>query len=147
MSPYPYLDLAYQKEQKVVLGRWLRTVMPFELKRGYDAILEEASARRCRFWLIDISQRAGMLDSSDVHWMLEEFFPQLQTRLKHTTFIAYLMAPHQLAGVLASFGQPALTYFDGRAYCVERFTNQDEALRWLEHCRREDALARRRKRS
>ena len=60
-------------------------------------------------------------------------------------YLAYVMAPHQLAGILANPGIPDLTYFTGRPYCLERFTSEGAALEWLGHCRRLDARQRRRK--
>ncbi|SHI88967.1 hypothetical protein SAMN02745146_1814 [Hymenobacter daecheongensis DSM 21074] len=140
-----YLDIAYQPHERVLTGRWRRGVMPFELQRGYLALLDEAVARRCRYWLIDLSGRATGLDAADVHWLLEEFFPQVPVRLRRPVYVAYLMASHQLAGMLANPAVPALTYFAGRPYTVERFTTEDEAMAWLAQCRREDARARRRK--
>lgn len=140
-----YLTIDYLAAPRVLAGRWWRGVMPFELHRGYAALLDAAVSRRCRFWLIDLSNRAGGVDAADVQWMLSDFFPQLPVRLKRPVYLAYLMAPHQLAGVLADPGIPALTYFDGRPYRLERFTTEAAALEWLQHCRQQDAQMRRRK--
>ncbi|GAA3929647.1 hypothetical protein [Hymenobacter algoricola] len=138
-----YLSIDYRPEERVLAGHWQRGVMPFELHRGYAALLDEAVARRCRFWLIDLSGRVGGVGAADVQWMMDEFFPQLPGRLRLPVYLAYLMAPHQLAGVLANPGIPDLTYFDGRPYCLERFTTEAEALEWLAQCRRQDARRRR----
>lgn len=140
-----YLDIEYLAEPRIVAGNWRRGVMPFELQRGYMALLDEAVSRRCRFWLINLSERASGLSAADLQWILEEFFPLLPFRLRRPVYIAYLMAPHQLATSLSMPGMPDLTYFDSRPYRIERFTTQQEALDWLTLCRQQDARARRRK--
>ncbi|MBC6699115.1 hypothetical protein [Hymenobacter sp. BT190] len=138
-----YLTIDYLVAPRVLAGRWWRGVMPFELHRGYAALLDAAVSRRCRFWLVDLSNRAGGVDAADVQWILSDFFPQLPVRLKRPVYLAYLMAPHQLAGVLANPAIPALSYFDDRPYHLERFTTEESALTWLEQCRKQDARSRR----
>ncbi|MBD2715166.1 hypothetical protein KBK19_08980 [Microvirga sp. STR05] len=136
----PYLDIIYRPEQHVLLGRWLRGVMPFELQQGYAALLEAATEYNCRFWLLDIRRRAGV-DSSDVFWIMEEFFPKLQPRLGRTTYLAFLMSPHHLAGVLANATIPSLTYFDTLPYQLQRFTDESASLEWLQQQYQQDAVA------
>ncbi|GAA3996081.1 hypothetical protein GCM10022408_03330 [Hymenobacter fastidiosus] len=133
-----YLDLAYRNESTMLVGRWMRSVMPFELHRGYAAVLDLADERQCRYWLLDIRRRSSV-DAADVHWMLEEFYPQLQPRLGGTTYLAFLMAPHQLAGVLANAAIPPLSITDGRPYRIERFTEEHSAVAWLGECQRQDS--------
>lgn len=140
-----YLDIEYNPEQRVLVSHWRRGVMPFELQRGYMAMLDEAISRRCRFWLVDLSGRISGVSAADLQWILEEFFPQLPLRLRRPVYIAYLMAPHQLAGSLADPNIPNATYYHDRAYRIERFTVAEEAFNWLQDCRKQDAKVRRRK--
>lgn len=140
-----YLDIEFKSIPRVLAAHWRRGVMPFELQRGYMAMLNEAVSRRCRFWLIDLSGRASGVSATDLQWILDEFFPLLPLRLRRPVYIAYLMAPHQLAGSLADPNVPSATYYDSRAYRIERFTTEDEALAWLQSSRLQDAKARRRK--
>jgi hypothetical protein len=137
-----YLTVTYTLEQHLLTGRWLRSVMPFELHRGYEAVLDCAASNGCRYWLVDIRRRSS-IDAFDVHWMLEEFYPRLQPRLGRTTFLAFLMAPHQLAGVLAHSSIPTLEAIeDGRPYHLQRFTEEKMALEWLQHCQQLDSVPR-----
>jgi hypothetical protein len=139
-TPTPnYLLIDYQPETGVLVGRWQRQVMPFELHRGYAALLDAAVAHDCRYWLIDTSQRNAGVDASDVQWMMDKFFPQLLPRLGRPTYLAYLMAPHQLAGVLTNSGIPHLNYFQERPYQLQRFTDEAQACGWLRRCALEDA--------
>lgn len=138
-----YLSVERHARLPVLVARWRRSVMPFELHSGYAALLDVAAAQRCRFWLIDIQQRAS-LTGNDAQWLLEHFFPQLQPRLGRTAYLAYLMAPHQLAGLLADVGVPDEAYFAERPYRLQRFTDETEALVWLQQRRRSEDAERRR---
>ena len=140
-----YLDIEYKPEPRVLVSHWRRGVMPFELQRGYMAMLDEAVSRRCRFWLIDLSGRASGVSATDLQWILDEFFPLLPLRLRRPVYIAYLMAPHQLAGSLADPNIPNAAYYNDLSYRIERFTVEEEALAWLQNSRVQDAKARRRK--
>ncbi|SNC65971.1 hypothetical protein SAMN06265337_1453 [Hymenobacter gelipurpurascens] len=137
-----YLTITYTPESQQLTGRWLRSVMPFELHRGYNTLLDSAVERNCRFWLIDIRRRSSV-ESRDVYWMLEEFYPQLFPRLGRTTYIAFLMAPNQLAGVLADSKMPVLeTPEDGKPYIIQRFTEEKSAQDWLHHYQQHESVAR-----
>lgn len=137
-----YLTITYTPESQQLTGRWLRSVMPFELHRGYNTLLDSAVERNSRYWLIDIRRRSSV-ESRDVYWMLEEFYPQLFPRLGRTTFIAFLMAPNQLAGVLADSKMPVLeTPEDGKPYIIQRFTEEKSAQDWLHHYQQQESVAR-----
>ncbi|WP_375437227.1 hypothetical protein [uncultured Hymenobacter sp.] len=135
-----YLDVAYHPDQQLLYGHWKRGVMPFELQRGYAAILDVAAETNCRFWLLDVRRRTGV-DASDVFWMMEDFFPRLHPRLGRTTYIALLMAPHHLAGALANIGlsQNNATS-QGQPYLIQRFTDENPARAWLEYCLQRDSV-------
>ncbi len=134
-----YLDVTHDDELQVLIGRWKRGVMPFELQQGYAAILDVAAEKSCRFWLLDIRRRTGV-DASDVFWMMDDFFPRLHPRLGRTTYMAMLMAPHHLAGALANIGRPLSTAPQGQPYLIQRFTDEAPALAWLDHCLQRDSV-------
>ncbi|MCB2407832.1 hypothetical protein [Hymenobacter lucidus] len=136
-----YLEITYDADRQVLVANWLRGVMPFELHRGYHALLEQAVAHDCRFWLLDVRRRAG-IDSADILWTLNEFLPLVQPRLKRTTYLAFLMLPHHLAGDLSDGRVPDAHYYDGRPYRNERFTEPEPALAWLQHCQQLETVAR-----
>ncbi|OON67039.1 hypothetical protein [Hymenobacter sp. CRA2] len=139
-TPTPhYLSIDYEADAGLLVGRWQRLVMPFELHRGYARLLDAAAEHACRYWLIDTSQRMIGVDATDVQWMMDKFFPQLQPRLGRTTYLAYLMAPHQLAGMLTDRAMPTMDYFDGRPYDLARFTHEEQARAWLRQCASQDA--------
>lgn len=137
-----YLTITYTPELQQLTARWLRSVMPFELHRGYNTLLDLAAERSCRYWLVDIRRRSSV-DALDVYWMLEDFYPRLHPRLGRTTYIAFLMAPNQLAGVLADSAIPALEVpKEGRPYVLQRFTEEKPAQEWLHHHQQQESVAR-----
>jgi len=136
-----YLEITYDAARQILTAKWLRGVMPFELHQGYNALLDAAVDQDCRFWLLDVRRRVG-IDSSDVLWTLNEFLPQVQPRLKRTTYLAFLMSPHHLAGDLADGKVPDSAYYDNRPYRNERFTEKTPALAWLQHCLQLEEVAR-----
>ncbi|MCB2379084.1 hypothetical protein LGH70_15895 [Hymenobacter sp. BT635] len=137
----PYLEIYHDAPRQILTAKWLRGVMPFELHRGYHALLDQAVERDCRFWLLDIRRRA-CIDSSDVLWTLNEFLPQVYPRLKRPAYLAFLMAPHHLAGDLADGRVPDPAYYNERPYRNERFTDKEAALEWLQHCHQLEEVAR-----
>ncbi|RAK69544.1 hypothetical protein [Hymenobacter edaphi] len=139
MPTSDYLTVNYDAETGVLTGRWQRMVMPFELGRGYARLLDVATKHLCRYWLIDTSPRRVGLDAGDVQWMREEFLPQLPATLGGITYLALLMAPHQLAGALADLRIADLSHYDRRPYQLARFTSEAEARRWLQLCASHDA--------
>ncbi|UOQ50968.1 hypothetical protein [Hymenobacter cellulosivorans] len=136
-----YLEITYDTTRQVLVAKWLRGVMPFELHRGYHALLEAAVEHDCRFWLLDVRRRAG-IDSADILWTLNEFLPLVHPRLKRTTYLAFLMLPHHLAGDLSDGRVPDATYYDNRPYRNERFTDEEPALEWLQQCQHMETVPR-----
>ncbi|WP_303311068.1 hypothetical protein [Hymenobacter sp. BT730] len=134
-----FLAIEYRADLQILIGRWMRSVMPFELHQGYGKLLDEAVTYKCRYWLVDIRRRS-FVDGNDVAWMMETFYPQVQPRLGRTTYLAYLMAPHQLAGVLTDSSIPDLSVLEGRPYQLQRFTDEAAALEWLQQCYEHDTV-------
>ena len=130
----PYLLINYEGRRRTLLGQWQRSVMPFELHQGYAALLDAAEEYQCRYWLIDTSKRTTGIAPADIFWMLEVFFPQLAPRLGGTTYLAFLMAPSQLAGILATPTIPPLPNEADQPYHLLRFTDEAEARCWLRQC-------------
>ncbi|RSK44960.1 hypothetical protein [Hymenobacter rigui] len=132
----PYLHVNYEGRRRTLLGQWQRSVMPFEMHQGYACLLDAAQQYDCHYWLIDTTRRAAGIDATDVFWMLDVFFPQLAPRLGGTTYLAFLMAPNQLAGVLATPAIPPLPDGQNLAYYLQRFTDEAAARLWLRKCAR-----------
>jgi hypothetical protein len=135
-----FLQIAYRPELQVLVGRWLRQTTPDEMHEGYQALLAEATAHQCGQWLID-ARRRDNANQAGTQWMMETFFPQVQRQMHYKVFVAYLFAPTHLKELEADPTVPALTYFQGRPYQVERFTEELAAMQWLTHCQQQSGPA------
>ncbi|RSK29514.1 hypothetical protein [Hymenobacter metallilatus] len=132
----PYLRIRYEGRRRTLLGEWQRSVMPFELHQGYAQLLTTATEYQCCYWLIDITRRLSPLGAADVSWLTEEYFPQLQPCLGNPVYLAYVMAPYQLAGMLAMPYTPQQPESPGLPYYFQRFTDEESARHWLKKCAR-----------
>ncbi|RAK67970.1 hypothetical protein [Hymenobacter edaphi] len=131
LLPSPeFLQIVYRVELNVLVGRWMQPVTADELRGGYLALLEAASTRQCRWWLVDGRRRLHS-HKADSRWMMDEFFPQLAPRLGGKVYLAYLFTPTHLEELQADASVPKLTYFDDRPYQVQRFIEEQAAMRWL----------------
>ncbi|WP_201985169.1 hypothetical protein [Hymenobacter rubidus] len=133
-----YLQCQYRPDLQVLVGRWLRQPTDEELRAGYFRLLEQAEAVGARLWLIDTRRRDNATKQS-TPWMMEHFMPLLPQRLHGPVFLAYLFMPTHLYEIEQDQTVPPLTYFDGRAYHVQRFTEEHTAMEWLRVCRTREA--------
>ncbi|QJX46973.1 hypothetical protein HMJ29_08515 [Hymenobacter taeanensis] len=128
-----FLSLTHRPDLGVLVARWQRQPLPDELHQGYWQILEVALAQQCRFWLID-ARRRDNANQQNTPWMMETFFPAVGAQLGHSVYVAFLFAPAHLTEIEADTSVPPLTYFDGRPYHVQRFTDEHHAMEWLAAC-------------
>ena len=134
------LSLDYHATFPALIARWKRTTPAPALHDGYAAMLDAAAARACPYWLVDIRYQP-LVSPQGVRWLLEDFYPRMHARLGAPVYLAYLMAPHQLAHVLSNPEVPLLTVFDDLPYRLERFTDEQAALDWLLYCYQNDLVA------
>lgn len=129
-----YLQCQYRSDLQVMVGRWLRQPTDAELRAGYHRLLDEASLNGARLWLVD-GRRRDHANQQGTPWMMNVFMPLLPERLGAPVFLAYLFMPAHLQDLEQDTAVPPLTYFDGRAYHVQRFTEESAAMQWLGECR------------
>ncbi|RTQ48564.1 hypothetical protein EJV47_16460 [Hymenobacter gummosus] len=134
--PLPdFLQISYRPELDLLVGRWQRIVSEGELYASYPALLEEAVARGCRYWLLDARRRLN-IEVAITPWLLNDFVPRLGQHLGGRAYLAYLVAPVQLTDAVPADKQiPPLVYFEGRAALMQRFTDEATALAWLQEQR------------
>ena len=134
------LSIDYHAAFPALIARWKRTTLAPALHDGYAAMLDAAAAHARPYWLIDIRYQP-LVSPEGVRWMMSDFYPRMHARLDVPVYLAYLMAPHQLAHVLSNPEVPLLTVFDDLPYRLERFTDEQAALDWLLYCYQNDLVA------
>ncbi|TGD77847.1 hypothetical protein [Hymenobacter wooponensis] len=132
--PPDYLTISYRPDLDVLVGRWMRQVTLDEMRQGYELLLEEAAQHHCRQWLIDVRRRFNT-DREGAQWMVTEFLPRLQPRLGGYTHLAYLLAPIIMRDAEADAAFPTANALAGKPFMGERFTDEREAIEWLQHRR------------
>lgn len=125
-----FLDISYRADLDVLVARWLRPVDLPELQTGYEQILTASQARNCRRWLIDVRRRYNT-HQMGAHWMMSSLLPRLGPALGGRTRLAYLLAPLYLRDSAADSAFPPLSYFEGKPFIGERFTEESAAIEWL----------------
>lgn len=128
--PLDYLDLNFRSDLGIVTARWTRPVASHELRAGYQAILQYAAGcSDCRYWLID-SRRRLEVDTRDVYWLTDVFYPTLRRHMHGVVFLAFLAAPYQLCS-LQDAPVPALPRNQGDNCSLSQFTDEGAAVHWL----------------
>ena len=125
-----YLHIVYRADLEVLVGRWMRQISTADLRAGYQDLLEAAAHYGCRQWLID-GRRRNRSHADDAQWMMDEYFPQLAAQLGNGVSLAYLFTPTHLLELEADTLLPPLSYFEERPYQVQRFIEEQMAMRWL----------------
>lgn len=122
------LDLSFRPDMKVLFMRWRRhTDSVTELKAGYEAALDEASAVGCGSWLVDLRRRGTLTDEA-VLWFMHDFLPQAVRQIGHELRLSYLLSPNQVSSVEAREGVPVLS---AEGCSIRLFVDEHKALLWL----------------
>jgi len=135
----PFLHADYQKDLCVLFCRWQLPVDLGQFRDGYKAVLQLAIYKEAHFWLHDLRLRNSST-ADQKQWFTSTFAADLQRALGSNVFIAYLMSPLQHQQLLNDedakkhavdgSGQPAICYY----------TNEHDALEWLQECRHRVAV-------
>jgi len=125
-----FLSLTYRPDLKFLVARWLRPVSGTETQRGYQLILEAAQQCQCAYWLLD-GRRRQPADADTTRWGLDEFFPQLISKMGQPVFMSQLLSPdyQQLTQALPAF--QVADQDPARTYQMRRFNDETRAVQWL----------------
>ncbi|WBA41033.1 hypothetical protein [Hymenobacter canadensis] len=126
-----FLALSHRPDLQVLVARWMRVISLAEMRQGYELLLLAAAQHRCRQWLID-ARRRNNTDREGAIWMVQEFLPRLQGQLGGRTALAYLLPPVHLRDQQADAAFPPARFFDDKPFVAERFTDERQALDWLQ---------------
>ncbi|MVN78556.1 hypothetical protein GO988_19670 [Hymenobacter sp. HMF4947] len=130
-SSSDYLDVTYQPDLRILVGRWLRLVTEEEALRGYDCLLATARQYDAHYWLLDIRRRhrsaPAMLD-----WLLHTYYNQLVRELGPPVRLVYFMAP----GLRQEFQHDNTvpephTYHADEPFRMNQCITEAEAVAWL----------------
>ena len=113
------------------MARWLRVIELEEMQQGYGILLAEAERCQCRHWLIDVRRRRNTRQLG-AGWMVSTLLPELGPRLDDRTSLAYQLLPTFLRRAAADIPLSPAACSAGKAFAGEQFTEEHEALAWLQ---------------
>ncbi|MDQ2792559.1 MAG: hypothetical protein M3Y12_00915 [Bacteroidota bacterium] len=125
-----FLDIIYQEQPNILLGRWLRPVSEAEAQRGYEALLAAAKTHGAHYWLLDIRRRHRSAPST-LAWLLTSYYDQLVRGLGPPVSLVYFMAP----GLRGEFQQdgtvPEPATYAGQPFRMNQVITEADAVAWL----------------
>lgn len=132
------LEISYQPDFRVLVGRWLRPVTEAEAQRDYADLLAAARQFEARYWLLDIRRR-GRSAPATLAWLLDTYYGQVVRELASPVRLVYFMAPglRQEFQQDGSVPEPA-AYAPDEPFRMNQCITEAEARHWL---RTEQAMA------
>ncbi|WP_223651459.1 hypothetical protein [Hymenobacter psoromatis] len=126
-----HLEISYQPDFRVLVGRWLRPVTEAEALRDYADLLAAAHHFEARYWLLDIRRR-GRSAPATLAWLLDTYYTQAVRELGAPVRLVYFMAP----GLRQEFQQDGLVpeptaYAHHESFRMNQCITEAEAMRWL----------------
>src|SRR5947209_2764900 len=87
-----HLEISYQPDFRILVGRWLRPVSEDEAQRDYADLLAAAQHFDAHYWLFDIRRR-GRSAPAILAWLLDTYYDQVLRTLGAPVRLVYFMAP------------------------------------------------------
>jgi hypothetical protein len=131
-SATDYLEIVYQPDLRILVGRWLRTVSEQEALQGYRDLLLAAKQHDAHYWLLDIRRRHRSAPST-LSWLLSVYYDQLVRELGPPVRMVYFMAP----GLRQEFQEDntvpePTTYALTQAFRMNQCITEGESVVWLQ---------------
>jgi hypothetical protein len=126
-----YLEIIYQRDLRILIGRWLRLVSEAEALQGYNDLLDAAKKYDAHYWLLDIRRRHRSAPAT-LDWLLTSYYQQLVHELGPPVRMVYFMAP----GLRQEFQQDGTvpephTYEYDEPFRMNQAITEAEAIEWL----------------
>jgi len=126
-----YLEIIYQPDLRILVGRWLRFVTEAEALQGYTDLLAAARQHDAHYWLLDIRRRHRSAPAT-MSWLLTTYYAQLVHELGAPVRMVYFMAP----GLRQEFQQDNTvpephTYTPDEPFRMNQCITEAEAVAWL----------------
>jgi hypothetical protein len=130
-SATDYLEIVYQPDLGILVGRWLRLVTEAEALQGYADLLTAAKQHAAHYWLLDIRRRHRSAPAT-LGWLLNAYYPQLVRELGSPVRMVYFMAP----GLRQEFQHDGTvpephTYDRDEPFRMNQCITEAEAVAWL----------------
>jgi hypothetical protein len=131
LSATDYLEIVYQPDLRILVGRWLRLITEAEALQGYADLLAAAKQHAAHYWLLDIRRRNRSAPAT-LSWLLDSYYAQLVHELGPPVRMVYFMAP----GLRQEFQHDGTvpephTYDHDEPFRMNQCITEAEAVAWL----------------
>ena len=131
-SATDYLEIVYQPDLSILVGRWLRLVTEAEALQGYANLLAAAKQYEAHYWLLDIRRRHRSAPAT-LSWLLNSYYAQLVRELGSPVRMVYFMAP----GLRQEFQYDGTvpephTYDPSEPFRMNQCITEAESIAWLQ---------------
>ncbi len=127
-----HLDISYQDDSGVLIGRWLRPVSEAEARQDYADLLGAAQHFGAHYWLFDIRRR-GRSAPGTLDWLLTDYYTQAVRVLGAPLRLVYFMAPGLRQEFQADGVVPEPTTYEANLpFRMNQSITEAEALAWLQ---------------
>jgi hypothetical protein len=125
------LEIIYQLDLQILIGRWLRPVTEVEARQDYADLLAAAQQAQAHYWLFDIRRR-GRSTPATLAWLLDSFYAQVVRELGPPVRLVYFMAPGLRQEFQADGLVPELAaYTTNQPFRMNQCITEGEAISWL----------------
>lgn len=137
MTDFSTIDftIVYRPDLNILVGRWMvEIIRAEEVIENYVQLFKAADeAHGCRFWLLD-ARRRFRTSVEITTWVNQQVPGRALEKLGAEIRIAFLLAPHQLLTDSPPF--PTLVHPTAGHPMSAQFTDEGEAISWLQHQQR-----------
>jgi hypothetical protein len=131
-SATDYLEVLYQPDLRILVGRWLRTVTEQEALQGYNDLLAAAKQYDAHYWLLDIRRRHRSAPAT-LNWLLNSYYDQLVRELGPPVRMVYFMAPGLRQEFQGDNTVPEpTTYTADQPFRMNQCITEGESVAWLQ---------------
>ena len=123
------LNVNYRPDLNILFCRFVQPIPSAQLKSSYEYALQVAQEKQVHFWLFDLRRR-GPARQEDEDWILEKYFPRLETHRHLPNYVAYLVTPTHFAHIREKIGMDKLQNYSSLTY-IQIFDSEEKALNWL----------------
>ncbi len=123
------LQVTYRPDLNILFCRWIDPSNSVQLQTSYLEALEKAKELKVNYWLFDLRRR-GPACPADEAWLLQQFFPLVETSILGKQYFAYLVTPSHYLHIQQEIGMANIQRFSIRTK-IYIFDSEQKAIDWL----------------
>ena len=136
-----YYEVHFEDAPPLLRGRVLRPLSATEFTESCELLLAQALRHDCSFWLLDGRADENIRSNEVYEWLTEEFLPRVRKALDRVPCLAFLARSEFWQALQAHAYAPPPPVLLSAAFRANWFTEEIDALAWLNALRNTPARA------